>query len=146
MALNNIDWEAALHDGCALAEHSLNLSLTIDRDIVREIAAEAEKTLAGLQMTSSPNVAKIAGHVAFWIRKLKPIAHAADSPHRFLAVNELVGILVGMGICRSYFDDTRKETVELPKRVMNDWIASLRHHSHSPHSCALMFELLASEE
>jgi len=137
--------QEVLSDAATLCERVYGLSLTIDRDVLREISEQAEGTLFQLNMSTLPNVAKVAGHVAFWIRKLKPIAHAPDSTHKMLTINEIVGILVGVGICQKYFDDQTRKGFRLPKRIMLDWVMSLRTHSHSPHSCAITFEFLASD-
>jgi hypothetical protein len=141
-----INWDLVLGDVADLCEREYDVKLEIDRDVVREIGVQTEITLEALKMDTMPNVAKVAGHVAFWIRKLKPIIHASDSPHKLLTINEVVGILVGVGICRHYFDDHSRVPFNISKRVMQDWALSLRKHSHSPHSCAIAFEFLASEE
>ncbi len=70
----HFDWQAVLSDAATLCERAYGVSLTIDRDILREISEQAEGTLLQLNMSTLPNMAKVAGHVAFWIRKLKPIA------------------------------------------------------------------------
>lgn len=145
MITRKIDWPPILHNACALVEKRQDITLCIDTDILNEIALKVEETLHALQMNTMPNVAKVAGHVAFWIRKLKPIYHAPASTGKLLTINEVVGILVGVGICQQYFDDHSRAALRLPARVMKDWAASLRNHSHSPHSCAIAFEFLASD-
>jgi hypothetical protein len=141
----SVDWIAVLNSAAALCERVYAIQLDIDRDIVREITLRANDTLDALNMSSMPNVAKIAGHVAFWIRKLKPITHSQDSQNKLLTINEVIGILVGIGICQRYFDSQVRRPFKLPHRVMKDWAVSLRNHSHSPHSCAIAFEFLANE-
>ena len=141
----HFNWQEVLSDAATLCERVYQVRLTIDRDILREISEQAEGTLLQLNMSTLPNVAKVAGHVAFWIRKLKPVAHSPDSTHKMLTINEIVGILVGVGICQKYFDDKTRNVFRLPSRIMLDWAMSLRTRSHSPHSCAITFEFLASE-
>ncbi len=141
-----IDWQKVLTDATDVCERRFGLFLVIDADIVGEIAVQANSSLAALNMNTMPNVAKVAGHVAFWIRKLKPVFHGEGSANKLLTINEVVGILVGVGICRRYFDEKAKKNFTLPDRIMKDWSMSLRNHSHSPHSCAISFEFLASEQ
>lgn len=145
MQLDQIDWEAVLNYAAAILEKNYSINLDIDIDIVREIKVNIEKSLSALEMDGSvPNVAKVAGHVVYWIRKLKPITHAQDSSHKLLTANESAAIVVGMSICRQYI--TSSFNFNPPKRVMFDWAVSLRKHNHSPHSCAITFELLVSEK
>lgn len=145
MPSKHIDWEAVLFEAAKLCEDMYAVHLDIDKDVLKEIGVQTEESLLALNMTSLPNVAKVAGHAAFWIRKLKPITHAPESQHRLLTINECIAVIVGIGICRNYLDDHSKYHFNLPVRVMEDWIMSLRKHSHSPHSCAITFEFLASE-
>ena len=145
MLEQQVNWVSVLGEAAALCERVYGVSLDIDRDIVREISIKANDTLAALNMNTMPNVAKVAGHVAFWVRKLKPVSHSANSKNKLLTINEVIGILVGVGICSRYFDDHSKPLIRLPDRIMKDWASSLRNHSHSPHSCAISFEFLASE-
>ncbi len=65
--------------------------------------------------------------------------------NKFLAINELVGLLVGLSISRRYFDDHSKEKFTIPSRILTDWTSSFRVNSHSPHSSAIAFELLTTE-
>jgi hypothetical protein len=146
MITDRFDWSQVLFDATTLCERSNDVKLCIDRDIVKEISEKANASLAALNMQTIPNVAKVAGHVAFWIRKLKPIYHAADTPNKLLTCNEVIGILVGIGICQRYFDDHSKQGIHLSSRVAKDWAASLRTHSHSPHSCAIAFEFFATSD
>lgn len=132
-------------DAASLVERVCDLKLEIDADILKEISEQADGTLDQLNMNTMPNVAKVAGHVTFWIRKLKPVTHAKNSKNKLLTINEVIGILVGVGICQTYFDDKSKTGFSFPNRIMKDWAMSLRSHSHSPHSCAIAFEFLASE-
>lgn len=145
MIEHQIDWEAILMDAANLCEKEFDVSIEIDRDIVREITTYASNTLSSLNMATMPNIAKVAGHFAFWIRKLKPIRHSVHSKNKLLTINEVIGITVGVAICQRYFDDTTKQSFRLPRRIMMDWAMSMRFHSHSPHSCAITFEFLASE-
>lgn len=109
------------------------------------MSIKANDTLSALNMSTMPNVAKVAGHVVFWIRKLKPVSHSAGSVNKLLTINEVIGILVGVSICQHYFDDHSKAQIRFSDRIMKDWASSLRNHSHSPHSCAISFEFLASD-
>lgn len=146
MIEKHINWVGVMNEAAALCEHTYGVALEIDLDVIREISLKANETLSALNMNTLPNVAKVAGHVAFWIRKLKPISHARNSTNKLLTINEVTGILVGVGICNRYFDDRSRKHFRLPDRIMKDWASSLRNHSHSPHSCAIAFEFLASAD
>ncbi len=145
MTFKSIDWSSILGEIAEALEKRFGLAIVIDSDIVEEIKCQLNRTLEKLSLDTKPNVAKVAGHVAFWIRKLKPISHSADTPHKLLLINELVAILVGSSICCRYFDDSSSVAVKLPVRILFDWASSFNLNSHSPHSCSIAFEMLASE-
>lgn len=145
--ISEIDWERFLFAVLELAEHQLGCpdTLTLDRDIVREIAERAKETV-GSYNKDSPNVPKIAGHIAFWIRKLKPVGFEPRASEKFLAVNELVSLYVALAFCDQYHERRsqhhRAVIYRIPPRVVVDWATTMRFHSHSPHSTALLFEIL----
>lgn len=141
----NIDWSSILHRVVEHLEASLNVSLVIDDDIVREIQTQADETVKSFKK-ERPNVAKVAGSVAFWIRKLKPISHHEDCTRKYLAINELAGLYVGIAICGRYFDNAiRIDFNKINPRVVSDWAISLRRNAHSPHGLVMAFEILASD-
>ena len=144
MSYEHIHWKNVLFEIAGELEPRFMLKLNIDSDVVEEMEHHLRRTLSHLSLGTRPNVAKIAGHVSFWIRKLKPISFSEDSPNKLLVINELVAVLVGGGICARYFDDTSKSSFVLSKRLLYDWSSSLRFNSHSPHSCAITFEMLAT--
>ena len=140
--LDQIDWMTPLQRAVEHLEKKFDVLLALDSDVVAELTSHLQRTVDQIPMDTDPNVAKIAGHVAFWIRKLKPIGHedSAEVKHRLLNVNELAALLVGAAICRKNF----KANLRLPNRIFFDWASSLRVNSHSPSSCAIAFELLAA--
>lgn len=137
----DLDWEQILLSVIGEVESGLHLSLVIDSDIVREIREQARKTLASFGK-DKPNLAKIAGSVAFWIRQLKPISHDDDCENKFLAINELVALETGLAICALY---ARFDINRVSKRVLLDWATSLRLNAHSPHGIVMAFEILVSD-
>lgn len=140
----NIEWTVILNHVVTHFEQQFDLKLVIDEDIVKEIEAEAAHTIETYKKARA-NVAKIAGSVAFWIRKLKPISHDETSEQKYLAINELVGLYVGIGICSHYFDDSsRADFDRIDQRVIQDWAYSMRRNSHSPQSTVIAFEIIAS--
>jgi len=141
--INNIDWIVIFQDMCGFAEDKFDTELIIDKNIIEEIEIMVEDTLNSFNL-DNPNVAKTASVIAFWIRKLKPIFHKSSSKNKFLAINELVGLLVGLSICRNYFDDFSKDKFRISSRVLSDWVNSFRRNSHSPHSSVISFELLTT--
>ena len=141
--IKNINWINIFQEMCEFAEDKFEIELFIDKNIVEEIEIMVEETLNSFNL-DNPNVAKIASVLAFWIRKLKPISHKSTSKNKFLAINELVGLLVGLSICRKYFDDYSQEKFRISSRVLTDWVNSFRRNSHSPHSSVISFELLTT--
>ena len=143
MPINNINWITIFEELTNKLEVRYDLDLMVDVVVLEEVGAMAKSTLDSLNMDSTPNVAKTAGHVSFWIRKLKPISHAEKSNSHFTAINELAGLLVGLAICTRYFDDTVKENITMNNRILFDWVNSMRLNSHSPSSTSISFEMLA---
>ena len=68
-----IDWTVPLVRAITHLEAAYKVKLSLDSDIVAEISSHLRRTMDAIPMDTDPNVAKIAGHVTFWIRKLKPI-------------------------------------------------------------------------
>lgn len=146
MPIYNVDWNKVFEVAVDQVEPILGVTLMVDEVIIREVEEHAKQSLQNLKMNSVPNVAKVAGHIAFWIRKLKPISHAPETAAHFMPINELIGLHVGMAICQKWFDDhSRPEGFHVSGRVYKDWIKSLRFNSHSPQSTAISFEILAAD-
>lgn len=143
----SIDWEKIIIASAREIETKLKLNLVLESFVLEEIKDRVAISLKSLDM-SRPNVAKIAGTVAFWIRKLKPLSHSEEFPNgnKFYAVNELLGLRVGLYICANYYDDYSTYGFKLSRRLFLDWVHSLRYHSHSPHSSLTAFELLTTSE
>jgi hypothetical protein len=144
--MHNIDWRSVLTGIAADVSTELNLNIIVENYILVEIADRIHISLEYMGI-ARPNVAKIAGVVAFWVRKLKPFSYAPDETAKsgkFHALNELIGIQAGLAICNSYKDDYSREEFRLSSRLLIDWLHSLRFHSHSPHSSLLAFELLTT--
>ncbi|MBF0626272.1 MAG: hypothetical protein HQL82_15895 [Magnetococcales bacterium] len=135
---SELNWRAVFQEHVEACERAFNMSLIVDLDIVNELESMVGRTILGYGL-AKPNAAKLAGHVSFWIRKLKPISFAADSRHKYLAINELVGLWVGLSLCKRFGGQGFKMPSE---RIRVDWISSMRAHSHSPHGSALSFEML----
>ncbi|MEA3314667.1 MAG: hypothetical protein U9Q30_02260 [Campylobacterota bacterium] len=144
MTNHNINWSPILTEIAEYCENRFQTALVIDTDVLQEVELMAGITLDNFKITN-PNVAKIASSIAFWIRKLKPIYFDENAQNKFLAINELVSLLVGLSICKRYFDDSSNTEFKISKRILNDWTSSYRINSHSPHSSTIAFELLASK-
>lgn len=138
--IGTVDWYGILMHEAEIIEDTLQLKLVVNQPVVDELEEMAMKTLATFNQTK-PSAAKIAGNVVFWIKKLKPVHTAQNSPNEFLLVNELLAVMVGIGICNlpTILPPT---SVTMSEPTMNDLIASLRYHSHSPNSLAMFFEAL----
>ncbi|MDR2054779.1 MAG: hypothetical protein LBQ10_02790 [Desulfovibrio sp.] len=140
--INNIDWRSVLHAEATRVEADFKIIVEIDEAVVLEAERLIRDSISAIGLIQ-PNVAKVAGLIAFWLRKLKPLGIAADSPNRLLTVNEVVALRIGLAICNAYKDDCSKGSpIKLPARILRDWVTSFRYHSHSPNSSMISFELL----
>ena len=143
--LGNIDWQRLLGAVCADIEQRFQLELEVDTDELAELDRFAAKSLQSYDL-DNPNAAKVAGHVCFWFRRVKPIRHAATSQNKYLSANEEAALWLGLAICDQYCDDRRAETFKIEPRILKDWVASLRYNSHSPHALAIAFEILTGRK
>jgi len=152
--------ERARHD----AEQQVSCSILHDRQISQEALIHAGRGFGSIPGIDNPNHFKIAGHLAFWIRKLKPFrifristfaAHLEKRglSHQFpksvleqenpdhpnaLFVNEMIAVNVAFGfICAT-------GTLLRPKpELVQDLIVSLRYNSFSPHAVRIILEGMA---
>ncbi|MBF0605705.1 MAG: hypothetical protein HQL07_18680 [Nitrospirae bacterium] len=138
MMITEIQWRVILQEMVNYLERRYDIILNIDATILSEIEALRKESL-GAYRIKNPNIPKEAGHISFWIRKLKPVSHAQESVNRYLAINEEIGLLVGLSLCCRFHNT---HMLRPPPRVMHDWVTSMRYNSHSPHSTAITFELL----
>ena len=120
LKIGNIDWFAILRKEAATIEEQTRVKIDISKPICQEVGRLIGDNLTAIGL-QQPNVAKIAGQVAFWVRKLKPLSLSRDTPNFLLTLNELAGLRIG---------------------IFRDWVNSFRYHSHSPHSSMISFELL----
>lgn len=140
--ISNIDWFEILQKEATTLERELSIRIDIDERISLEVGRLINDHLQAIGL-AHPNVAKVAGQVAFWIRKLKPLQLSKDSPNSLLTLNEMAALRIGLFICNTFKDDSSKDKkIALPPRIFRDWINSFRYHSHSPHSSMISFELL----
>ncbi|MFA7242375.1 MAG: hypothetical protein WC091_19860, partial [Sulfuricellaceae bacterium] len=98
--LGSVDWYAILQREAGILEGILGLKLIIDRVAVDELEEMAKKTLASFNQ-DKPSAAKTAGNVVFWIKKLKPVSRAPDSPNDYRLVNELLAIILETSVERA---------------------------------------------
>lgn len=155
---------AFLDDARRRVEGELGCSILHDREIAEEAILEAEKGFGSIPGIPHPNHFKVAGHIAFWVRKLKPfrvfrfstviqyldergIAHpfppemsrpeeSGNPLHLF--VNEMIAARVAFGIIRA------NGTVLRPRpELVHDLITSLRYHSFSPSAIRIILEGMA---
>lgn len=139
---NSPCWQKILLHAAGKIEQDYHVRLVVDGSILNEISMVIDESIAALGFPN-PNVAKIAGEVAFWVRKLKPLSIASDSPNYYRFSNERAALLIGLAIANLYEDDQgQRRKVWLPSDILRDWITSLRYHSHSPYSSITSFELL----
>lgn len=137
----------------------------VDAKALDECAMKAEETLQGTGIPH-PNMFKIAGHYAFWIRKLKPFslykrdelvrlldaigvgsdlcqllpAQNRVDRHSDLFVNEIIAVFVAIGLLR--YGLPAMTPSGLSSKMLNDLIVGLRHHSYSPSSLAILMEAI----
>lgn len=152
--------------GVEQVEHIFGWKILVDDKALEECGKKAEETLGHLQGIPAPNTIKIAGHYAFWIRKLKPfslyrrseavallaglgvrdaegIVPPEDEPHgaKTLFVNEIIAIFAACGLVNRYRPAGMR--IHPSAGMMNDWIVGLRYHSYSPSSLAILLEGLS---
>ena len=145
--ISNIKWRDVLSNIAVDISTEFDLNIIVENFILEEIEDRIHISLDAMNM-EKPNVAKIAGVVAFWVRKLKPFSYTQDEGakgNKLHTLNELIGIQAGLAICNSYKDDYSRTEFHLSERVLTDWLHSLRFHSHSPHGSLFAFELLTTE-
>jgi len=133
---DSLSWRIILAELADRLAGRYNLHLEIDLQILEEIQSQMDRTLT--EYGQNHNIAKIAGHSSFWIRKLKPVLHKNTSPIKNLSINEELSVFVGLALCRRF----GPRRFKIDPCVLYDWVVSLRTHAHSPHSSTLMFELL----
>jgi hypothetical protein len=91
----------------------------------------------------NPSDYRIAGYLAFWIRKLKPFSlspHDLIKQKRYklqLIINELVAIQLGLFML--YSSEERNDK-KLSSSLLYRTITSMRYRSLSPHTMSLMYE------
>ncbi|MDR1684966.1 MAG: hypothetical protein LBR82_00735 [Desulfovibrio sp.] len=144
---NNVDWKKLLIEVAGSVSDGMNISICVENFILDEISERIEASLTNLHI-ERPNVAKIAGIVAFWVRKLKPFFYdpvETATGGKLTTLNEMIAVQSGLTICKTYKDDWSKENFHLSDRLLFDWLHSLRFHSHSPHSSLFAFELLTTD-
>lgn len=91
-----------------------------------------------------PNVFKRLGHLAFWIRKLKPIKTVtpADASPIVPVINEAIALLIAFLYCDYSPDNPRVSySIVLSDNQWRDVMGYLRYKSVSPHS---MWMILSS--
>lgn len=90
-----------------------------------------------------PSDYRIAGYLAFWIRKLKPFSLSSydiNIKKRYeigLVINEYIAIQLGLYML--YIDESRKNK-KLSSRLLLRTIKTMRYRSLSPHTMSLMYE------
>lgn len=138
----NIQWQPLLEYIANKISTNYGVDLILDEAVVLEASRRIEENLNSLGF-QRPNVAKVAGQVAFWIRKLKPLSISPDSKNHFCFANERAALALGLAICERYKDDLSTDRqLRLHPRIFMDWVVGFRYHSHSPHSSMTSFELL----
>lgn len=138
-------WPEIIKKAAGQMEKKYKIKLTIDENIIFEINRMLEYNISALGY--QPNVAKFAGLLAFWIRKLKPVSLSADSPNYYLASNEELALLIALALTRLYKDESgvQKKIIVQPGTLMG-LARDLRYHSHTPHSLMVTFELLLDSQ
>jgi hypothetical protein len=144
---NNVNWRNVLTRTAGNISTRLDLDIVVENFILEEIEERVQISLNHMDIPS-PNVAKVAGTIVFWVRKLKPFSYAQKETAKrktLHALNELIAVQAGIATCEAYKDDYSKEGIRIEERLLIDWLHNLRFHSHSPHSSLFAFELLATQ-
>ncbi|PKN39064.1 MAG: hypothetical protein CVU62_02380 [Deltaproteobacteria bacterium HGW-Deltaproteobacteria-2] len=89
-----------------------------------------------------PNVYKKMGHLAFWIRKLKPIKsleNVTDSKEFIPIINEIFAISLAFLYCNYDTNNPKLKTnPEITSDQWQDLLLYLRYKSVSPHSLMML--------
>ena len=99
--IGDLDWRQILMAAVKVSSQRLAINgdtLVVDNDILSEVEAKAHETVASYGK-KEPNLAKSAGHITFWIRKLKPITYSAKAREKYLAINEYISVVCALAIC-----------------------------------------------
>lgn len=160
------DIKSLVGRGVAEIERLFNWDVLVDPKALEACDVWARKTLDQMDGIDSPDEFKMAGHYAFWIRKLKPFSlyNSDDLTQLFTSlgksetdtraflpmhvapptglkaqfVNELISVAVAGGILE-YFGH-RLKVGELPTKFLHDWVVGLRYHSYSPSALSILVE------
>ena len=140
-----LKWSKILVHAATRIENIYRIKLLVDEAILLEIGRMVQDSLDSMGCVT-PNVAKVAGQISYWICKLKPLSIAPDSPNHFLEANERAALMVGLAIANLFEDDKDKsKKIFLPPDLLREWVISSRYHIHSQHSMIIDFELLLKQ-
>ena len=135
-------WEHIIFVTASELEKKRGLKLDFDDAIIRDVVECAADSLAGYGL-AQPNAAKIAGHMCYWLCRLRPVRCLPKGDFNRL-VNEELALKACLGMCASYV--TPKGTkISVDHEIMVDWVASLRNDIDSPNALAISFELLGGK-
>ena len=119
------------------------LLLEVDPAIVRDVIACAVDSLAGYVL-KEPNAAKIAGHMCYWICRLRPVRNLPGRKF-YRLINEDVALQACLGVCDNYIARKQGRTISVDHPILLDWVTSLRSDIDSPNALAISFELLSGK-
>ena len=115
---------------------------TYNRHIVREIAERYNRDILRLMLGSlqnGPDIYKQAGHITFWIRKLKPLEPLPAQRKKYQHINEFAAMTAGKSLIEGETGlewDGRGETDEECKEhrieFLRQFIYNLRYGAFSP--------------
>lgn len=135
-ALDNIDYEAFTESVGKIANwlaKKFTVKLHLNVRVLDECYELATQTLNSFRQPKYPSAGKIAASQCYWVKKLKPFSLTKETTGENLVVNETCAVLLALSILNK--SNTNPEFI-------SDLAGTLRIHSHSPHSLALVFEAL----
>ena len=133
------------------ADAEFNIILSIAQEVINNYLEDMDR-YTRYNKIPEPNVFKKMGHLAFWIRKLKPIASAKSNKSAELIpfINETFAVLTALFYCdyapenpqASYKQSHAGYSQTLTKDQWNDLLVYLRYRSVSPHSLMMILSFM----
>lgn len=96
-----------------------------------------------------PNIYKKMGHLAFWIRKLKPITKVEPIGEELgQRINEIFALTLAMFYCKFGTENTKKLGKDpiIGDKLWHDLLFFFRYKSVSPHALTMLLNAIYSVE
>lgn len=123
----------------------VQIDSTVAQDVVRCFFDDMDRydTYSGI---TNPSIFKKMGHLAFWIRKLKPISTVEPTDPQFgHQINETFALTLAMFYCNLATENPQLgNTPEISPHLWHDLLFFFRYKSVSPHSLTMLLNAMYS--